>query len=55
MTENKWQVARIKAALEDARSGKPGIPHEEVVRWTESWGTEHELPRPTSRRQAPTP
>ena len=30
---NSWQVARIKAALEDARSGRPGIPHEAVEKW----------------------
>ena len=36
---NAWQVARIKAALAEARSGVPGVPHEEVVRWVESWGT----------------
>lgn len=47
---NAWQVSRIKAALEEARSGAPGIPHEEVVRWTESWGTEDELPRPKPKR-----
>ena len=43
---NAWQVARITASLEDAKSGTPGIPHEEVERWMASWGTDHELPRP---------
>ena len=25
------------------------IPHEEVVKWLQSWGTPHELPRPKAR------
>ena len=41
---NAWQVARIKAALEDARSGSPGIPHERVEQWMDSWDTDRELP-----------
>jgi predicted transcriptional regulator len=36
---NAWQVARIKTALAEARSGAPGVPHQEVVRWVESWET----------------
>ncbi len=44
-----WQVARIKESLEEARSGVPGVPHADVVRWVESWDTEHELPRPKPR------
>jgi RHH-type rel operon transcriptional repressor/antitoxin RelB len=47
---NAWQVARIKAALEEARSGAPGIPHEDVLRWSESWGTENRLPRPKPKK-----
>jgi predicted transcriptional regulator len=43
---NAWQVARIKEALADARSGTPGVPHEAVREWVESWGTDNELPRP---------
>jgi predicted transcriptional regulator len=44
---NGWQVARIKAALHDALSGRPGVPHKEVQTWMDSWYTDHELPRPT--------
>ena len=47
---NAWQVARIKEALDEARSGAPGVSHEEVVRWMESWGTDHELPRPSPKK-----
>ena len=47
---NAWQVARIKEALEDARSGEPGVPHAEVVEWMESWDTDNELPRPEPKK-----
>lgn len=47
---NTWQVAHIKAALAEDEKGGPGVPHEEVVRWIESWGTDHELPRPEPRK-----
>lgn len=43
---NAWQVARIKASLEDAQSGTPGVPHAAVERWVKSWDTRDELPRP---------
>ena len=45
-----WQVAHIKEALDEARSGAPGVLHEDVVRWVESWDTEQELPRPKPRK-----
>jgi predicted transcriptional regulator len=47
---NARQVARIKEALAEAKSGAPGVPHADVVKWMESWGTEHELPRPTAKK-----
>ena len=43
---NAWQVAHVKAALEDANSGSPGIPHEDIERWMDSWDTAEELPPP---------
>ena len=43
---NAWQIAHIKAGLAEAERGDPGIPHEEMVRWTESWDTDRELPPP---------
>jgi len=46
---NAWQVARIKASLDDARSGSPGVPHAEVERWVKSWDTDKELPRPKTK------
>jgi predicted transcriptional regulator len=45
-----WQVAHIKESLDEARSGTPGVLHEDVVRWVESWDTERELPRPKPRK-----
>ena len=43
---NAWQVARIKAALAEARSGVPGVSHEELVRRGEPWGTENKRWKP---------
>jgi len=47
---NAWQVAHIKAALAEDEEGTPGIPHEEVMRWMKSWGTDRELPRPEPKK-----
>jgi predicted transcriptional regulator len=43
---NAWQVARIKHALDEVRSGDAGVPHSDVRAWLDSWGAERELPRP---------
>ena len=47
---NAWQIEEIKRGLDEARSGTPGIPHEEVEKWLRSWGTKNELPRPTAKK-----
>jgi RHH-type rel operon transcriptional repressor/antitoxin RelB len=47
---NAWQVAHIQAALAEDEEGGPGVPHEEVVRWMQSWDTDHELPRPEPKK-----
>jgi len=39
---NSWRIAHIKEALEEDRADRPGISHEEVVEWMNSWGTGHE-------------
>ena len=44
--QETWQVAHIKADLAEAQRGDLGIPHEDMVRWMESWGTDQELPPP---------
>jgi predicted transcriptional regulator len=43
---NAWQIAHIKAGLAEAESGAPSIPHDDIERWMDSWGTDHELPPP---------
>jgi predicted transcriptional regulator len=45
-----WQAARIKESFDEARAGEPGVLHEDVVRWVESWDSEHELPRPQPKK-----
>jgi len=47
---NAWQIEEIKKGLDEARSGTPGVPHEKVEEWVRSWGTDHELPRPTTNK-----
>jgi predicted transcriptional regulator len=43
---NAWQVERIKAAVQDARSCAPGIAHDDVARWVRSSDAAGELSRP---------
>jgi len=43
---NSWQVEEIKAALKEARTGVPGVPHGEVEKWVRSWRTSRPLKRP---------
>ena len=47
---NAWQLARIKQALAEARSGAPGVSHAEVVRWVESWDTASQRRKPKPRQ-----
>ena len=37
--------AEVAAGLAEADAGKT-VPHEKVVEWLRSWGTENELPQP---------
>jgi len=46
---NAWQVAHIKAALAQDEKGGPGVAHDKVVEWMNSWGTDNELPRPEAK------
>ena len=39
---------RVRAAVADA-DPRPSIPHETVVAWLRSWGTDHQLPPPHER------
>src|SRR3954451_14021691 len=47
---NAWQIAEIRKGLEEARSGAPGVPHEEVEKWVRSWDSDHELPQPKAKK-----
>ncbi len=42
-------VAEDERRLHEFLHTKKAIPFEEVKAWTESWGTETELPRPSGR------
>jgi len=46
---NRWQVKAIKKGLASAKARRL-IPHDQVVAWVESWGTDNELPKPTWKR-----
>lgn len=46
---NAWQVAHIKAALDEDEAGGPSVPNEQVMEWLSSWGTDNELPCPEPR------
>ncbi|MBF0369522.1 MAG: hypothetical protein HQL52_08710 [Magnetococcales bacterium] len=41
----EWQLQEIDAGIREADT-EPGIPHEKVKAWVESWGMENELPMP---------
>ena len=41
------QIMGIKKAIVSLDAGG-GIPHEKVVAWVNSWGTDNELPMPTA-------
>jgi predicted transcriptional regulator len=43
------EAAMIDRALASAASGRV-VPLEAVEAWVDSWGTDHELPRPRSGR-----
>lgn len=47
--QNAWQIARITTSLKEALSNVPGIPHEDMEHWVESWDTKKELPAPRPR------
>ncbi|HEX3972636.1 MAG TPA: CopG family ribbon-helix-helix protein [Stellaceae bacterium] len=47
---NEWQVARTKQAIASLDRGE-GIPHEDVMRWVDSWGQRNELPVPKRRKK----
>ena len=44
--EEAKRLAILEAVAEADADGSEGVPHEDVCKWVESWGTEHELPPP---------
>jgi RHH-type transcriptional regulator, rel operon repressor / antitoxin RelB len=42
---NEWQIAGIKAAIEDLERGER-VEHKAVREWVESWGSDNELKPP---------
>ena len=46
----RWQVEGIRAAIEEADQGEPGISHQRVAEWLDSLGTDQELPPPQPDR-----
>jgi RHH-type rel operon transcriptional repressor/antitoxin RelB len=42
----RWQIEGIRDAIDEAEGGAPGVPHERVAEWLDSWGTDQELPPP---------
>ncbi len=40
-----WQAAHIERGLEELSRGQ-GVPHDDVVSWLTSWGSEHETDPP---------
>jgi RHH-type rel operon transcriptional repressor/antitoxin RelB len=45
-----WQVEGIRAAIEEADRGEPGVAHERVATWLDSWGSDDEPPPPEPDR-----
>jgi RHH-type transcriptional regulator, rel operon repressor / antitoxin RelB len=34
----RWQLEGIRGSIAEADSGTPGVPHDRVAEWLESWG-----------------
>jgi RHH-type transcriptional regulator, rel operon repressor / antitoxin RelB len=48
VAEQEWQLAEIEEGIKDAAAGHLTL-HEDVKRWLESWGTDHEQAPPTCK------
>lgn len=40
------RLAILEAIADADADGSEGVPHQDVCKWVESWGTEHELSEP---------
>ena len=43
-----WKEAKIQRSIDEADRGD-GVPHDAVIEWLRSWGSDEELPPPPSR------
>ncbi len=50
LAERRAYLAAIEEGLRDIDEGDT-IPGDEIIAWMESWGTENELPPPSTRRE----
>ena len=46
MMDETKRIAILEAVTEADANPDAWVPHEDVCKWVESWGTEHELPAP---------
>ena len=46
--QQNWQLAEIEEGIKDADAGRV-VPQEDVKRWLDSWGTDHEQTPPTCK------
>ncbi len=46
VVEQEWQLAEIEEGIKDSEAGRV-IPHQDVKRWLNSWGTDNEEAPPT--------
>jgi RHH-type transcriptional regulator, rel operon repressor / antitoxin RelB len=46
----RWQIDVIREAIDEADRGEPGIPHERVAKWLDTWGTDDGQPPPEPGR-----
>jgi predicted transcriptional regulator len=48
--EEAWQVKAIREAVQKVKEGRGRfVPHDEVARWLDSWGTDNEQPPPSCK------
>ena len=46
--QQHWQLAEIEEGIKDADAGRV-VPHEDVKRWLNSWGTDNEQAPPACK------
>jgi RHH-type rel operon transcriptional repressor/antitoxin RelB len=46
----RWQIDGLREAIDEADRDEPGIPHERVAKWLNTWGKDQEEPPPEPSR-----